>query len=85
MGGRAIEAQKSAIRTVLRRRDVRRGSVDEELMIRRATMLVNECRGPRDQITVGQMDRYWAASIVGSPVWAELFATAEEMRADSAA
>jgi hypothetical protein len=85
VGGRALEAQKSAIRTLLARRDGRRPESEIQAGISRAVELVNAHRGRADRVTAEEMDDGWAASIVREPRWAEVFATEEECRVTAAA
>jgi hypothetical protein len=80
-GGRRIEAQKSAIRSVLSLRRERRKATRVADDVRRATELVNAVRPRRYWITEAEMDPGEAASIVTEPRWAALYATDAEMRA----
>jgi hypothetical protein len=80
-GGRRIEAQKSAIRSVLKLRRERRESARVEDTVRRATELVNAARPKRDRITEDEMNPHEAAAIVTEPRWAKVYATDREIAA----
>jgi hypothetical protein len=80
-GGRRIEAQKSAIRSVLKLRRERRESSRVEGTVRRATELVNAVRPKRYRITEDEMNPHEAAAIVTEPRWAKVYATDAEIAA----
>ena len=80
-GGRRIEAQKSAIRSVLKLRRERRESSRVEDTVRRATELVNAARPERYRITEDEMNPHEAAAIVTEPRWAKVYATDREIAA----
>jgi hypothetical protein len=80
-GGRRIEAQKSAIRSVLAMRRERRERSRVTDDIRRATELVNAGRRKPYRITDADMNPYEAAAIVTNPAWAKTYATDAEIAA----
>jgi hypothetical protein len=80
-GGRKVEAQKSAIRTVLALRRERREASRVADDVRRATELVNAVRPAKYRITEAEMNPHDAASIVTEPRWAALYATDAEIAA----
>lgn len=80
LGGRAIEARKSALRAALRLRERRGVDPQREMVIERATAIVNELRPADAQILPSEMNAVDAACIVENPAgWAPLFCTDAEL------